>query len=196
MTRWIPARVAAPGAGCYAPAVVVVHLVSIILDPRDARAVVVLQDARGRALPLWVDDAAATAIAAADRGASRGLAAQVLVAALAVTGGAIAHVELRAPQGGTLRAVVAVVGARGVIELPAQASLAVATALEQGCPIVVDEALIAWTHQRVVEAAARAQPPSDSRGGAVDEPLTQTTAERWNALLQHLADKLHDERPS
>jgi hypothetical protein len=32
---------------------------------------------------------------------------------------------------------------------------------------------------------------------AVDEPLAQTTAERWNSLLQRLADKVHDDdRPS
>ncbi len=175
---------------------VVVHLVTILLDPRDARAVVILQDVRGRTLPLWVDDDAASAIGAASQGGSASSAAHLLVSALAVTGGAIAHVELRGLQGGVLRAVVAVVGAHGVVELPARASLAVAAALAQGCPIVVDEAIIAHTHQRVVEAAARSQPPAEGRGGAVDEPLSQSTAERWNTLLQHLADKLQDERPS
>jgi len=177
--------------------VVVVHLVTIALDPRDARAVVVLQDARGRTLPLWVDDDAAAAIGAAARGVTGTTSAHgLLVAALDVAGGAIAHVELRTLQGGVLRGVVVVAGARGVVELPARASHAVAAALVQGCPIVVDEALLAHTHQRVVEAAARSQPPGEARGGAVDEPLSQSTAERWNTLLQHLADKLHDERPS
>jgi bifunctional DNase/RNase len=178
--------------------VVVVHLVTIALDPRDARAVVVLQDAHGRTLPLWVDDDAAAAIGAAARGgaASSASAPGLLVAALDVAGGAIAHVELRMLQGGVLRGVVVVVGARGVVELPARASHAVAAALVQGCPVVVDEMLLAHIHQRVVEAAARSQPPVETRGGAVDEPLSQSTAERWNTLLQHLADKLHDERPS
>jgi bifunctional DNase/RNase len=193
----IPAGVAGGGAGCYDLPVVVVHLVTITLDPRDAHAVVVLQDARGRTLPLWVDDAAATAIAAAARGTRDTTSAPaLLVAGLEATGGAIVHVELRALQGGVLQAVVVVAGALGVVELPTRASHAVAAALVQGCPIVADDAVIAWTHQRVVEAAARAQPAGEARAGAVDEPLSQSTAERWNALLQHLADKLHDERPS
>ncbi len=193
----IPSRVATRSRGCYADVVVVVNLVNIVLDPRDGRAVVVLQDAHGRSLPLWVDDDAAAAIGAAARGAASPTSAPgLLVAALDVAGGAIAHVELRMLQGGVLRGVVVVVGARGVVELPARASHAVAAALVQGCAIVVDEMLLAHIHQRVVEAAARSQPPMEARGGAVDEPLSQSTAERWNTLLQHLADKLHDERPS
>ena len=177
---------------------VVVHLVTIVLDPRDARAVVVLQDAHGRTLPLWVDDDAAAAIGAAARSgaASSTSPSGLLVAALEVAGGSVAHVELRVLLGGVLRGIVVVAGARGVVELPARASHAVAVGLVQGCPIVVDELLLAHIHQRVTEAAARSQPPIEARGGAVDEPLSQSTAERWNALLQHLADKLPDERPS
>jgi bifunctional DNase/RNase len=177
--------------------VVVVHLVTIAFDPRDTRAVVVLQDAQGRTLPLWVDDDAAAAVAAAARGVDETTSPPaLLVAALDATGGAIAHVELRSVHDGVLKAVVVVAGARGVVELPARPSHAVAAAILQGCPVVADDALIAWTHQRVVDAAARSQPPGEARAGAVDEPLSQSTAERWNALLQHLADKLHDERPS
>lgn len=173
--------------------VVIVRLTSIVLDPRDARAVLILQDAGARCLPLWVDDTDAAAVAAAERGDARTTSAPaLLVAALTAAGGAIDRVELRAVHGGVLRAMVTVAGALGVVELPARASHAIAAAIHAGAPVLVEEAVIAHLHQRLKDAAARSQPPES----AVDEPLSQSTAERWNTLLLHLADKLQDERPS
>jgi bifunctional DNase/RNase len=177
--------------------VVVVSLVTIAIDPRDARAVLVLQDASGRTLPLWVDDAAAAAVAAAVRGGRRTVSpAALLVAALEATGGAIARVELCGLVDGALRAVVVLIGALGEVELSARTSHAIAAALVQGCPIVVDPLLLAHVDDRVVEAAARMQAAVDARQSAVDEPHVQSTTERWNTLLEHLKDRLYDERPS
>lgn len=157
----------------------------------------ILQDAAGRTLPLWVDDDAAATVAAAARGERDTTSPAVLLAAaLAATGGAIDRVELRSVQGGVLKAVVVIVGALGTIELAARASHAVAAALVVSAPVVADEVVVAHLDQRLRDAAARSSPPTAASGAAVDEPLTQSTAERWNTLLQHLAEKIHDERPS
>lgn len=172
-------------------------LVTIALDPRDARAVLVLQDARGRTLPLWVDDAAASAVATAARGVRQTVCpSALLVAAIEASGGAIARVELGGLHDGVLRAAVVVVGAFGEVELRARPSHAIAAALVQGCPIVTDPQLLAHVDERIGEAAARMRAAIDARSSAVDEPPIQSTAERWNALLEHLKDRLVDERPS
>jgi len=93
-----------------------------------------------------------------------------------------------------LRAVIVVVGATGPVELPAKASTAAAVAMLAGVPILVDETVLALLNRRLQDAAPRGTAGTDS---AVDEPLAQTTAERWNTLLQRLADKVHDDdRPS
>ncbi len=185
------------GRDCYTGDVVVVSLVTIALDPRDTRAVLVMQDARGRTLPIWVDDEAAVAVAAAARGTLQTLSPPaLLVAALEACGGALLRVELGGLHDGALRAVVVVLGAYGEVELSARPSLAIAAALVQGCPIVTDPLLLAHVDERVVEAAARMQAAVDARSSAVDEPPIQSTAERWNALLEHLKDRLVDERPS
>jgi len=47
---------------------------------------------------------------------------------------------------------------------------------------------------RLREASARVSLPPSST--SIDAPQSQTTAERWNALLEHLAERLHDDRPS
>jgi bifunctional DNase/RNase len=168
---------------------------TVALDARDGRAVVVFGDALGRALPLWVDDADAAAIAAAARGDKQTTtsASALLWAAVSACGGSIDRVELRRIQGGVLRAVVAVVGVDGPVEFAARASVAVAVALVAGAPIFADEAVLDALDHRLKDAAARAAIDADV---AVDEPVVQSTADRWNALLAHLAERVHDERPS
>ncbi len=174
---------------------VVVRLVTITLDPRDGRAVAIFQDDDGRCLPLWVDDADAAALAAAARGQRSGTSpASLVVAAVEACGGAIDRAVLQRVQGGVLRAVIVVAGATGPAELPAKASTAAAVAMLAGAPILVDETVLALLNRRLQDAAPRGTAGTDS---AVDEPLAQTTAERWNTLLQRLADKVHDDdRPS
>jgi bifunctional DNase/RNase len=166
--------------------VVVVRLASISLDPRDGRAVAVFVDNAGRCLPLWVDDDAAAALADGNG------AARVLVDAVKVCGGAIDRCELTHVDGGVLRALVVVLGT-DVTPLAARASFAAAVARVAGVPLLVDDAVLAHAHARLNEATARAAslstPPADA-------PLTQTAADRWNALLDHLAERLHDDRPS
>ena len=147
-------------------------------------------------MPLWVEDADAAALAAAARGDHRttSSAAALLVAAVDACGGAVDRSVLQRVQGGVLRAVVVVVGAAGLAELPARASTAATVAMLAGAPILVDETVLALLHRRLLDAAAQSSAGMDS---AVDEPLAQTTAERWNSLLQRLADKVHDDdRPS
>lgn len=175
---------------------VVVRLVTITLDSRDGRAVAIFEDEQRRCLPLWVEDADAAALAAAARGDHRttSSAAALLVAAVDACGGAVDRSVLQRVQGGVLRAVVVVVGAAGLAELPARASTAATVAMLAGAPILVDETVLALLHRRLLDAAAQSSAGMDS---AVDEPLAQTTAERWNSLLQRLADKVHDDdRPS
>ncbi len=168
---------------------------TVALDARDGRAVVVFADSAGRALPLWVDDADAAAIAAAARGDKQTTtsAATLMWAAVSACGGAIDRVELRRIQGGILRAVVVVVGVDGPVELAARASVAIATALVAGAPIVADDAVLDALDHRLKDAAARAAVCTDV---AVDEPVVQSTADRWNTLLAHLAERVFDDRPS
>lgn len=176
-----------------------VHVQSFALDPRDGRAVVLFaahseDGAEKRLLPLWVDDADAAALASALRGnqTTASSTAALTWAAILACGGGVDRCELQREQGGVLRAVVVVNGAFGPAELPARASVAATLAILAGAPIVVDDALLAAVHARLVEAAARQQPKDDG----VDAPLLQTTGERWNQLLAHLSQKLVDERPS
>ena len=173
---------------------VVIGLATITLDPRDGHAVALFLHApSGRCLPLWVDDIDAAALAAAARGeqSSSSSSAALTWAAIVACGGAIDRVELHRVQGGVLRAAVVVVGAFGPAILPARASTAAALAMLSSAPLLVDEGLLAQVHARLQEAASRVV-----RDDGVDAPTTQTTTERWNQLLAHMADRLVDDRPS
>ena len=176
--------------------VVVVRVASFTLDPRDGRAVVLfLHESTQRVMPLWVDDVDAAALAAALRGdrLTSSSTAALMWAALQACGGGIDRCELTSETGGVLRALVVVDGAFGPAELPARASVAATLAVLSGAPLVVDDALLSTVHARLVEASARQQAQKDV---AVDAPLLQTTSERWNQLLEHLREKIVDERPS
>ena len=173
---------------------VVVALTTINLDPRDGSAVAIFLHApTGRCLPLWVDDVDAAALASAWRGerATTSSSAAFMQAAITVCGGAIDHVELQRIQGGVLRAVVVVAGTSGLTALAARASTAVALAMVAGAPVFVDDVVLTQVHARLQEAAKRA-----AVDDGVDAAAVQTTSERWNQLLAHLADRVVDERPS
>ncbi len=176
--------------------VVAVRVAHFTLDPRDGRAVVLLvHEPSQRVLPLWIDDDAAAALASALRGdrLTSSSTAALLWAAVQACGGGIERCELTAEMGGVLQAVVVVEGAFGPAELPARASVAATLAVLSGAPLVVDDLLLSAVHSLLVEAAARQRGQKDV---AVDAPLLQTTSERWNQLLEHLREKIVDERPS
>ncbi len=173
---------------------------SFALDPRDGRVVVVFGDAQGRHLPLWVDDGDAAALGAACRAPvtapDPGRSAPALVLAVVeACGGGVDRAELRRLERGILQGVIVVDGAQGPSELPAKASTAAAVALLAGAPLLVDEVILAYVDARVREAAARAE-RSPPVGGGSDEPVAQSSAERWSQTLQHLAEKLLDEQRS
>ncbi len=173
---------------------VVIGLASITFDPRDGHAVALFVHApSGRCLPLWVDDIDAAALASALRGdrTSSSSSAALTWAAIAACGGAVDRVELHRIAGGVLKAVVVVVGAFGPVTLPARASTSATLAMVAGAPILVDDGLLEQVHARLQEAASRV-----AVDDGVDTPVLQSTTERWNQLLAHLADRLVDERPS
>ncbi|MDP2344316.1 MAG: DUF151 domain-containing protein [Deltaproteobacteria bacterium] len=157
--------------------------------------VLFLHEPTQRVMPLWVDDVDAAALAAALRGdrLTSSSTAALMWAAVQACGGGIDRCELTAEQSGVLRAVVVVDGAFGPAELPARASVAATLAVLSGAPLVVDDGLLSTVHARLVEAAARQQAQKDV---GVDAPQLQTTSERWNQLLEHLREKIVDERPS
>jgi bifunctional DNase/RNase len=175
---------------------VVIRVTGFALDPRDGRAVVLFHADDGRCLPLWVDDADAHAVANALRGdrTTTSSAAAFVWASVQACGGGVDRCELVRESGGVMRAVVIVEGAFGPAEIPARASLGAAIAVLAGAPIVVDEATLAAVDVRLGEAAARVA----ARAGVDDDdvPLSQSTGERWNQLLQHFAQRLVDDRPS
>lgn len=177
-------------------AVVVVRVGSFTLDPRDGRAVVLfVHEPSQRMLPLWLDDVDAAALAAAlsgDQGTSTSTAAFTW-AAVQACGGSIDRCEFTGEHGGVLRAVVVVDGAFGPVELPTRASTAATLAALSGAPLVVADALLTLVHARLLDAEARQKRQQDT---GVDTPLLQTTSERWNQLLEHLREKIVDERPS
>lgn len=188
------ARIHAPLGTFGAVSLTGIHVASFALDPRDGRAVVLFSDGV-RLLPLWVDDIEAASLAAALRGdrSTSSSTAALLWATVQACGGGVDRCEFQREHGGVLRAVVVVDGAFGPAELPARASVAATLAVLAGAPLLVDSALLEVAHNRLLEAAAR-QHAKDESG--VDAPLLQTTGERWNQLLQHLSQKLVDERPS
>ncbi len=173
---------------------VALQLAAFALDPRDGRAVALFRDDAGRHLPLWVDDVDAAQLADAARGErdTARSSAGLLVGALEACGGVVDRVELRQLDRSVLRAVVVIDGAAGAAELPARASTAAAAALLTGAPLLVDELILAHTHARLQEAAARAARDGAGDDGGVDEPVAQSAAERWNQTLQHLAERLID----
>jgi bifunctional DNase/RNase len=180
-------------------ALISLTLSTMTLDPRDGRAVVVFADGAGRHLPLWIDDVDAGALADAARGDldTARSASALLLGALEACGGGVDRVELRRLDRGVLHAVVVVDGARGPAELPAKATLAAAVAVLSGAPLLVDEAILAHTSARLDEAVARAERAAHAgRDVGIDEPVAQSTAERWNQALQHLAGKLFDDSRS
>lgn len=158
------------------------------LDPRDGRAVLVLvHELTARVFPLWVGDAEAASIARAVEGATspRPDAHDLMATLVRGLGGQVLAVELTGVVGGVVVAEVVLGGADEPFVVEARPSDAVALALRAGCPILVEDELLEQVAARVREAELRAGPPGKGGSGGA-EPVVQSTAERWNALLQHL----------
>jgi hypothetical protein len=163
------------------------QVVSVTLDPRDGRAVVLLvHEATGRVFPLWVGDeeAAAVARALAGRGHTASTDTHGLLAAtVKALGATVEHVEITGVISSVVTASVALGDADGVQTLPARPSDAVALAVCLGAPILVHDELLAQVAARVADAEAR----TGSRNPAAAEPVQLSQAERWNQLLAHLS---------
>lgn len=163
------------------------ELVELTLDPRDGRGVIVLEHRpSGRAFPVWVDerDAAAIARATAGRATSRPDTQELLYAVALALGAEVRHAALTRVIGGVVHAELCLVHGDELFALDARPSDAIAVALRAGAPILVDDDLLEQVAARVREAEARVLPPS---GAAAAEPALQSTAERWNILLEHLS---------
>lgn len=162
------------------------ELVELTLDPRDGRAVIVLEHRpSGRAFPIWLDerDAAALARAATQRPSDRPDAQELAFAVALTLGAEVRHAALTRVIGGVVQAELCLAHGDEVVCLDARPSDAIAVALRAGAPILVDEELLEQVAARVREAEARVLP--QGRAGA--EPALQSPAERWNILLEHLS---------
>lgn len=172
-------------AGCWVE--VVLELLELTLDPRDGRAVVVLEHREtGRVLPVWMDDRDASSVANAARGLSTPQPGphDLLYTALVALGAEVGHAALRSVAGGVVRAELCLLYADERVLLEARASDAIAVALRAGAPILAAEELLDQVDARVREAEARLLPAHRT---AAAEPVLQSTAERWNQLLEHLS---------
>ena len=163
------------------------ELVDLTLDPRDGRAVVVLEHrASGRIFPLWVDEREAAALARAStaKATPRPDPQELLFAVILALGAGVQRVNIARVTGGVVHAELRLLHGDEVVALDARPSDAIAVALRSGAPIVVEEDLLDQVSARVREAEARALPASRGTGA---ERLVQSPAERWNILLEHLS---------
>jgi bifunctional DNase/RNase len=167
---------------------------SLALDPRDGAAVLLLEhEETHRVFPLWLGDREAASIARAADGviAHRPEASSLMHGVVRALGGVVRQVSITGVVGGVVQAEVVLAQADEEVVLDARPSDAIALALQAGAPVLIDDALLEQVAARVREAEARVQPEQTFTAA---EPVHQSAAERWNALIGHLSgSRTHDD---
>lgn len=161
---------------------------NLSLDPRDGAAVLLLEHAAtGRVFPLWLDDRQAATVARAADGqrTPRPESADLMHGIVRALGGAVRQAVITGVVGGVVQAEIVLGYADEESVLDARPSDAIALALLEGAPLLVEDGLLEQVAARVREAEARVAPDRDY---AAAEPVYQSAAERWNALIGHLSE--------